>query len=271
MNRNDLLYNLYNALAYRGQLSQSHKDKWIKEPKASDYIMPRISPIFENDYQASELDRRRKLIKAIHEHEPGALESVLNQFIFDADFMIGRRLDEEKDRMIRKKEKEETEQMIGEIAAEQKQKAAHPTKLQQIKDEDAYYLAMCDMVLRAGAGFFKVEVKDKTYKIVLRRSEKSIPSGHKKIPVREALVKMLSYKDRKITNYIKEAKKLAVLDMDDTVFTKKLKEIFLIGCQKAGITEFVFIQKDVTPTPSGILRYLLENITKPQDINNKNR
>lgn len=288
MNRDSLLYNLTNAIAYRGRIS--HKDKYFKDPEASDYIMPRILPIFENDYQASELDRRRKLIKAIHEHEPGALESVLNQFIFDADFMIERKLDEEKDRKIRKKEKEKTEQMIRKIAAEQKQKAGNRKTLPHIEDEYLYQLMTCKMVLESGAGFFKIEAigeeteEYETYKIVSKgQPVYSLKSDE--TTVVGALAKLLPSKRRKkpefrektiekhLQKYNKEIKPGLTVkyDKEDKAFTEKLRKFFFesrekdgkpykYGCNYAGITEFVFIQKDVTTTPKGILTYLLENI-----------
>lgn len=256
MNRNELLYHLDNAIAYRGRLSQNHKDKWFNDPKARDYIMP-MTPFL--DRAPSALDQLEGLVKAIHEHEHerGALEECFNQALADAEYLAGRSAGQEIYRMVR------------EIGDEQRQKANRPPKLQYIKDEDAYHLATCDLLLRAGAGFFKLEAinektKEKiTHKIVLRRQHFR-GLGREEIPVREALAKLLPWSDRKIFEYIREAKKLAVVDIKDQAFIQKLRKFFFESCEKDGITEFVFVQKEVPPTPQGILTYLLKNIIKPQ-------
>lgn len=256
MNRDLFLHNLDLVIASRGWISQSHRDKWFKEPKLRDHIIPEPPPLDVKGHSFA-LAQLEKLIKAIHERENGAPEYLLSQTLANAEFLAGRSAGKK------------TYRRIKEIGDEQKQKANHPKTLQYIKDEDAYNLATCDLLLRAGAGFFKLEAIDEktkekiTHRIVLRR-QPARGSGREEIPVREALAKLLQWSDRKISGYIREAKNLAVIDIDDKAFTKKLQKFFFESCKDAGIAEFVFVQKEVMPSPTGLLKYLLENIVKPQ-------
>lgn len=124
--------------------------------------------------------------------------------------------------------------------------------------------------------------------------------GEKEITVTEALAKLIPPKkegtpkkevtsegtiEKNLQKYNKKLKekKLILLDKhdrDDQAFAVRLREFFLerrrynkeinkydgkinkYGCNYAGITGFVFVQKEVTPSPQGILMYLLENIIK---------
>lgn len=234
--------------------------EYFKAPEARDYIMPEPPPLDVKGHSFA-LAQLEKLIKAIHERENGALEYLLSQTLANAEYLAGRSAGKK------------TYRRIKEIRDEQKQKANRRKTLQYIKDEDAYHLATCDLLLRAGAGFFKVEAIDEktkekiTHKIVLRRQHPR-GLGREEIPVREALAKLLQpiakeTIEKKLQEYNRLKRGLALFDKydrDDKAFTKKLRKFFFDFCKDAGIAEFVFVQEEVTPSPQGILMYLLENL-----------
>ena len=283
MNRNDLLYNLYNAIAYRGWISQSHK--LIKNTKAKNHVVA----MWPASYRLDQIERNAD---AVDRGETGAMEYFLEQILADYEFDAGRSLGTKIHRT------------FSNICAKQKPNRGNRKTLPYIEDEYLYQLMTCKIVLEAGVGFFKIETIDEetkeknTYKIV-SKSKNDDSLEWDETTVAGALAKLLGRKedtiDKALQKYNKKLKEKEIILLDkaeaivgekdkvftkrydraDKAFTDKLRKFFFESCnedgtpskytcKEAGITEFIFIQKEVTPTPQGILTYLLENIIKPQ-------
>ena len=134
------------------------------------------------------------------------------------------------------------------------------------------------MLLTAGIGFFTVDKK----KIVLRRSDNYVTD---QINITEAIAALLNYSPALIRSKTQKArnddriwveeynkkyrKKIEPYPLthsfhkqDDPNFIEPLEKLFQVHRERNEIKKFNFPTKNIDPSPRGIITYLIENITK---------
>lgn len=303
LNRERILFNLKTSVIYRKEINRAgYVEFKRKEINRADYIKfkNRVDSLkwggeMLDRYLACSLmgfEAIKINLREVHETpiKKQALEHLLTQLLSGWEYMTGRKFDEETYRMI-----SEIDAKLGTKQKQGKGKRGRTKTCQYIEDEKFYNTTTCYLILKAGAGFFKVLHDNKSCAVCGKEPAKQamcfehdpldkleiLLNCHRKT-IKNQFIKQkeadeeyermaLEQQGKKPKDRKAEESGLPgefILNFDEDLkpshlnFIEDFQHFFTTTCKNAGITEFTFPIKEITRTPQGVLTCLIENLHK---------